>query len=176
MSSGKSMSKLFHEELYKFWRDYASIDENDPYNSHERPIYYLLENEIGDLNPFDCQLHVESIFADIFRVFYGEVVDLYNDPPERDPPSQFLPVQKAQILKFMSQLRNLKAQYNANFSEVSHLTEFLRILFTKFDRHLTAISLMLTNMSEDPTFTHEISKEAMMNNLLMRLQNVANDQ
>jgi hypothetical protein len=165
------MSKLFHEKLYTFWRDYASIDEIDG----TRTMDYLLEDEIGNLKPRNCQIRLESIFKEIFKVFFGENIDLNDDPPAEVPGCTFLSVDQTQILKFISQVNNLKSQCGVNFEKIPYTNEFYRIAFTRFDQHLEGIIFTLTQMSQDPTFTHEIPHEAVMNKLLMRLQNFAND-
>jgi hypothetical protein len=166
MSSGKSISKLFHEKLYTFWRDYASIDEI----RGTRTMDYLLANEIGDPKPRNCQIQLEVIFKEIFKVFFGENIDLNDDPPAEVSGCTFLSVDRPQILKFISQVRNLKSQCGANFENILYTNEFYEIAFTRFDKHLEGIILALTQMSQDPTFTHEIPQEAVMK-LLMRLQN-----
>lgn len=172
------MSKLFHEKLYTFWRDYASIDENDQtmIKNYGRPIYYLLEAEEGDFKAYNCQLHLESIFKDIFNVFYGEVVDLRDNPPQTDPlHPRYLTVQKDQILDFESRLKELQKECNDTFETVSYYDEFLINLRNKFQTNLIGIIGSLSLMHADPTFTHEIPLEAVINNLIMRLQNFAND-
>ena len=132
---------------------------------------YLLENEIGEPNPRNCQIRLEAIFTEIFKIFFGENIDLKHDPPAKVPSCTFLSVDRPQILKFISQVKNLKSQCGANFQNLPYVTDFHRIAFTTFDKHLEDIFFTLTQMSQDPTFTHEI-QEAVMN-LLMRLQNFA---